>query len=164
MPGFNKADYTAAYNKSNYHSYTIRFNINSESDIIRRITEEGGAKEYITRLIRQDIKARDRRNPYIITRKPGKKPVKKAASYEHDHLKEFPFEVLEALPGGGYNSIGYAGTVDDSIIIILNYVEKGTPAGEILIAERSIVKKSGYGGWECRPGTVKAVRYGDAQK
>ena len=164
MPGFDKAAYTAAYNKANYHSYTIRFNIKSESDIIRRISEEGSAKEYIMRLIRQDIKARERRNPYIISRKPGKRPVKKAASYQHDHLKEFPYEVLEARAGGGYRSIGYAENMDNAVVIILNYMERGTPAGEMVIVQRDIVKKSGYGGWECRPGTVIAVRYGDAKK
>lgn len=157
MPGFNKADYTASYNKSNYHSYTVRFNIKSENDIISRIAEEGGAKEYITRLIRADIKARKRKDPLQITGRG-------ASGSRHDNIRMYPFEVLEALPGGGYRSLGYAGHMDESVTIILDYLEKGTPAGEILIAERSIVKKTGYGGWECRPGTVKAVRYGDAKK
>ena len=132
MPGFNKADYTAAYNKRNYHSYTIRFNINSESDIIRRISEEGGVKEYITRLIWQDIKARKRKDPLQITGRG-------ASGSEHDNIRMFPFEVLE-LAADGTCHVAYAITMDDAVLQILRHCDKGTPAGEMVIAKRDVVR------------------------
>lgn len=134
MPGFNKADYTATYNKNNYHSYTIRFNVNSENDIIRRITEEGGAKEYITRLIRQDIKARRRKDPLQIT-------GRRASGSDHDNIRMYPFEVLELVPGGGAGHVAYAITMDDAVLQILRHCDKGTPAGEIVIAQRDVVRR-----------------------
>lgn len=129
---FNKIAYNAEYNRKTYHNYTIRFNQQTEADIIRRISEEGGPKDYITRLIRADIKARQRRNPYIVT-------GRKSAGYEHDHLKDFPVEVLEEIPGG-YKSIGYAADMDDAALMIMNYCDQGTPAGAIMIAHRGVLR------------------------
>ena len=135
MPAkFDKKAYTAEYNRKTYHNYTIRFNQGTEADIIKRISEEGGPKDYITRLIRADIKARQRRNPYIVT-------GRKSAGHEHDHLKEFPFEVLEQIPGG-YKSIGYAADMDDAAFMIMNYCDPGTPDGAIMIARRDVLRHS----------------------
>lgn len=133
MTGFNKADYTAAYNKNNYHSYTIRFNINSESDIIRRISEEGSAKEYITRLIQADIKARKRKDPLQIT-------GRKASESDHDNIRMYPFEVLELVSSGGAGHVAYAITMDDAVLQILRHCDQGTPAGEMVIAKRDVVR------------------------
>ena len=153
--GFNKADYTAAYNKANYHSYSIRFNNASEADIIRRITEEGGPKDYITRLIRADIKARERRNPRILTPRSGKRPPKKQASYQHNHINEYPLEILEQLPGGGYRSIDYAMDMDDAAVTIMKYCDRGTPAGAIVIARREVLR---HGHKYVKVGTVYAKK------
>lgn len=133
MPGFNKADYTAAYNKANYQSYTIRFNVKSEADLIRRIQEEGSAKEYIARLIRADIKARKRKDPLQVTGRG-------AAGTDHDNLREYPVEVLEMLPGGGAMHIAYCIDMDTAIMRILIHCDKGCPKGEIMIAKRDVLR------------------------
>ena len=133
MPGFNKAAYTADYNKSNYHSYTIRFNIRSEGDIIRRISEEGSAKEYITRLIQADIKARKRKDPLQIT-------GRKASGSDHDNIRMYPFEVLEMVSSGGAGHVAYAITMDDAVLQILRHCDQGTPAGEMVIAKRDVLR------------------------
>lgn len=135
MPGFNKAGYTKEYNKANYQSYSARFNIRSEQDVLRRIAEEGSFKEYITRLIRRDINTRERRNPYIIT-------GRKSAGGQHDRIKDFPCEVLESLPGGGYRSLGYCESMDDAAILIMNYCDQGTPSGALVIAKRQLLRHS----------------------
>ncbi|MBR4446364.1 MAG: hypothetical protein IKS37_10780 [Solobacterium sp.] len=51
-----KLKYNNAYNRENYRSFSIRFNINDEADLIQWLEGREGVKAYLTELIRNDIK------------------------------------------------------------------------------------------------------------
>lgn len=50
-----KLDYNNAYNRNNYRSFSIRFSIRNETDIIQWLEEKKGIKSYLTNLIREDM-------------------------------------------------------------------------------------------------------------
>ena len=52
----NKLEYNNQYNRNNYRSFSIRFNINDEHEIISRLESQESIKSYITALILNDIK------------------------------------------------------------------------------------------------------------
>lgn len=56
----NKLEYNNSYNRTNYRSFSIRFNVNDEQDIISWLENKEGLKAYLTELIRADIKAQNR--------------------------------------------------------------------------------------------------------
>ncbi len=51
----NKLEYNNSYNRNNYRSFSFRFNINDEADVIHWLENQEGIKSYITRLIREDM-------------------------------------------------------------------------------------------------------------
>jgi len=51
-----KLNYNNAYNRENYRSFSVRYSINSEQDIIEWLQDKGSVKEYLTTLIRKDMK------------------------------------------------------------------------------------------------------------
>lgn len=51
-----KLDYNNTYNRNNYRSFAIRFNINSEAEIIDWLENKEGVKSYIQDLIEADMK------------------------------------------------------------------------------------------------------------
>lgn len=50
-----KLDYNNTYNRNNYRSFSIRFSIKNETDIIHWLEEKKGIKAYVTGLIREDM-------------------------------------------------------------------------------------------------------------
>ena len=50
-----KLDYNNTYNRNNYRSFSIRFSIKNEKDIIHWLEQKEGIKSYLTGLIRQDM-------------------------------------------------------------------------------------------------------------
>ncbi len=51
-----KLAYNNEYNRNNYRSFSVRFNINGEADIIEWLEQKKGVKSYITSLIQNDMK------------------------------------------------------------------------------------------------------------
>ena len=144
MPNFVKAEYTKDYNKKNYKSISIRLNNDQDADLIKWLNEQPNLTEFLRKLLRSDMKASQRKHRWHV----------KGSSYEHNNIKAFPYEVLEALPHNDYYSIGYARTMDDAAILIINYCAvKGTPDGELFITERAVEK---LGNGYC----VRSKRYG----
>lgn len=133
---FNKTEYNSSYNKDHYVSFSFRLNTSgSDSDIIKHLKSMKSIKPYICHLILKDMKERARKSRWIIKNGSG--------SYEHDHVKQFPFEIIEDLPFNDHYSIGYAETMDDAAIIIMNYVDRTGIANHIRILRRS-VNKNGH--------------------
>ena len=65
-----KLEYNNTYNRNNYRSFSVRFNINSEKDIIDWLEKQEGIKSYVEGLIRADMKKKEK--------KAEKKAAKKA--------------------------------------------------------------------------------------
>lgn len=125
---FNKNKYSAEYNKKNYTGISFRLNNETEADLIDFLNHRN-TKQYITDLIRKDIR-KDSRRRFVI----------KGSGYAHNHIDEYPLEVLEELPGDHY-SIGYVETLDDAALLIMNYCERATPAGVISVIHRHVCQK-----------------------
>ena len=53
-----KLDYNNAYNREKYRSFSMRFNLDSEKDIIEWLQSKNGVKPYLEGLIRKDMAAR----------------------------------------------------------------------------------------------------------
>ena len=53
-----KLDYNNAYNREKYRSFSMRFNLESEKDIIEWLQSKNGVKPYLEGLIRKDMAAR----------------------------------------------------------------------------------------------------------
>ncbi|MBR3356286.1 MAG: hypothetical protein IKG46_00345 [Solobacterium sp.] len=51
-----KLQYNNEYNRKNYRSFSIRFNIKDEADIIEWLESKEGVKSYVTELIQNDIR------------------------------------------------------------------------------------------------------------
>lgn len=51
-----KLEYNNAYNREKYRSFSIRFNIENEDEIIRWLEKQPGVKKYLTNLIIADMK------------------------------------------------------------------------------------------------------------
>lgn len=120
---FDKTRYNSEYNRSKYKSFAVRFNLESEQDIIDYLQHQN-LKSYLTDLIRADMKRDGKRRGTI-----------KGPEYRHNHPDVWCYEVIEDLPNDHY-SIGYAESLDEAKEMILDYLKQGTPAGMIYIAER----------------------------
>lgn len=127
---FNKTAYNSDYNKRKYKSYAIRFNLESEADIIDYLSNQN-IKSYLVNLIRRDMKNDSRRKGTI-----------SGPEYRHNHPETWCYEVIEQLPKDHY-SIGYAETLEEARQMIIDYTNEGTPEGMIYIVERM---KAGYVG------------------
>lgn len=58
---FDKAAYNKAYNRERYAGISFRINKETEKDIAEALREQSNIKEYICRLIRADVKRKQRR-------------------------------------------------------------------------------------------------------
>lgn len=70
----HKLQYNNNYNRTNYRSFSVRFSINSEEDIIRWLEKKSGVKSYISDLITADMKKNKGTKSTV---KAAKKPVAK---------------------------------------------------------------------------------------
>lgn len=120
---FDKTKYNSDYNKRKYKSYAIRFNLESEADIIDYLSNQN-IKSYLVNLIRRDMKNDSRRKGTI-----------RGPEYRHNHPETWCYEVIEQLPKDHY-SIGYAETLEEARQMIIDYTNEGTPSGMIYIVER----------------------------
>lgn len=145
---FDKKKYSAEYNKSNYTGYSFRLHKEKEADLIDFLSHRN-TKDYIISLIRKDIR-QDSRKKFTI----------KGSSYAHNHIDEYPLEVLEELPGDHY-SIGYVQSLDDAALLIMNYCDRGTPAGQIGVVRRQVCRKEKDGKMVI---LIGGIRISDEQK
>lgn len=51
-----KLAYNNQYNRNNYRSFSVRFNINGEADIIEWLEKKKSVKAYLTSLIQNDMR------------------------------------------------------------------------------------------------------------
>ncbi len=51
----HKLQYNNMYNRNNYRSFSVRFNNNSEKNIIEWLENQDSVKSYLTRLISEDM-------------------------------------------------------------------------------------------------------------
>ena len=51
----HKLDYNSSYNRANYRSFSVRFNVHNESDIIQWLEKQESIKTYLNKLIRNDM-------------------------------------------------------------------------------------------------------------
>lgn len=51
-----KLAYNNQYNRNNYRSFSVRFNINGETDIIEWLEKKKSVKAYLTSLIQNDMR------------------------------------------------------------------------------------------------------------
>lgn len=68
-----KLQYNNNYNRNNYRSFSVRFSITNEADIIDWLEKKPGVKSYVCDLITADMKKSKG------AKKTAAKPVKKAA-------------------------------------------------------------------------------------
>lgn len=70
-----KLEYNNAYNREKYRSFSIRFNIQSEDEIIKWLENQPGIKHYLTDLIISDMKKN--KEEKLTKKKEEKKDKKK---------------------------------------------------------------------------------------
>lgn len=87
-----KLEYNNEYNRNNYRSFSVRFNINTEDTVIKWLEEKEGVKEYLLGLIEADMKKTEKktsRKTAVEEKKPAKKAEpKKAADKKSDSKKK----------------------------------------------------------------------------
>ena len=57
----NKLEYNNTYNRTNYRSFSVRFNNKSETNIIEWLESQESIKGYLTDLILADIKKQEKK-------------------------------------------------------------------------------------------------------
>ena len=70
-----KLEYNNAYNREKYRSFSIRFNIQNEDEIIKWLENQPGIKHYLTDLIISDMKKN--KEEKLTKKKEEKKDKKK---------------------------------------------------------------------------------------
>lgn len=135
MSKFVKSEYTQKYNKDTYKCISFRFNKQSEPDLIAWLDNQDSVTDYIRKLIRSDMKTSQRRHAWHRRTK---------ASYEHNDVKHYPYEVIECLPYHDHNTLGYVRSMDEAADLIIKYCEQGCPLGEIIIVQRFIAESGDH--------------------
>ena len=120
-----RQDYVNAYNRDNYRTISIRFDITNEAHILRAIEQSGSPKGYIKGLILAD------------QRKKGV-PMVSGNMKAHDDVAGYPFEVIEMLKKGSHYIVGYCRTLDQARDMLINYVQRQKHGvGSLRIVQRS---------------------------
>jgi hypothetical protein len=57
----NKLEYNNEYNRRNYQSFSVRFNLDSERDVIKYLQSQESIKTYLETLIRADMKKKKKK-------------------------------------------------------------------------------------------------------
>lgn len=76
-----KLDYNNAYNRRTYKSFSVRFNKNTESEIIQWLESRGSLKDYIVGLITKDMEKASRKSS---KKKSDKENGKKKSDHKSD--------------------------------------------------------------------------------
>ena len=129
MSKFIKNDYTRQYNKDNYKCISFRFNKTDDAEMVAWLDNQESVTGYIRKLIRADMKTSQRKHKWHLRTK---------ASYEHNDVLHYPYEVIECLPYHDHYTLGYVRSMEEAADLIIKYCEQGCPAGEIIIVKRFI--------------------------
>lgn len=122
----SRQGYVNSYNRDNYRTISIRFNLTTEEHLIRAIAESGSPKDYITRLITEDL----RRHGVAFKTKDDRM---------HDDPVSYPYEVLEIPNKGTRFIIGYCRSLDDAKELLIRHVESQKHGcGAMRIVKREI--------------------------
>jgi hypothetical protein len=69
----NKLEYNNEYNRRNYQSFSVRFNLDSEKDVIKYLQSQESIKTYLETLIRTDMKKKKKKKASSKSAKTVKK-------------------------------------------------------------------------------------------
>ena len=117
-----KLEYNSRYNKEKYTSVSVRFNTQSEADILEHLAKQGSVKPYIADLIRKDMK-RVARNAADRQRYRKKKESRNAADRQryrkkkesrNEDKEKTSYEVVLDLPYEGHDIITETDTADEA--------------------------------------------------
>lgn len=103
-----KLEYNSRYNKEKYTSVSVRFNTQSEADILEHLAKQGSVKPYIADLIRKDMK-RVARNAADRQRYHKKKESR------NEDKEQKTYEVVMDLPYEGHDIIAETETADEAL-------------------------------------------------
>ena len=76
----HKLEYNNMYNRTNYRSFSVRFNNKSEADMIKWLEKKDSIKAYVTELITADMKKAKNSKAKKTVAAPAKKATTKAAA------------------------------------------------------------------------------------
>ena len=124
---FDKAAYNNAYNKEKYLGVSFRINKQTEKDIADALKDVSNMKEYICRLVRADVKKRQRRAGWAMNRGDQK---------THKDYARFPFEVIEMVGFNDRYTVGFAEDLDAANMMLSYYAQKNEAAGPLAIYHR----------------------------
>lgn len=124
---FDKQAYTAAYNKDRYIGVSFRINKQTEKDIADALKDVTNMKEYICRLIRADVKRKQRRAGWVMN---------KADKKVHQDYARYPFEVVELLAFNDRYTVGFAEDRDSAEMLLSYYQRTNQDAGPLAIYHR----------------------------
>ena len=68
-----KLEYNNAYNRENYRSFSVRYSKENEADLIQWLESQPGVKQYISELIRNDMKKKKKAEKKESDKKASKK-------------------------------------------------------------------------------------------
>lgn len=124
---FDKVAYNNAYNKEKYLGVSFRINRISEKDIADALKDVTNMKEYICKLIRADVKRRQRRAGWVLNK--GDRKV-------HADYKRYPFEVVELLAFNDRYTVGFAEDRDSAEMMLNYYQRTNQESGPLAIYHR----------------------------
>lgn len=126
---FNKQAYNNEYNKKTYTGISFRLNNVTDKDILDCLKQsEGNMKEYICKLIRSDIKTRERRRGIKMNR---------SGRPENLDWQRWPFEIIEFTNGNDRYTVGFAAGIEQARSVALHHVETHPDAGATMIYQRT---------------------------
>lgn len=124
---FDKAAYNNAYNKEKYLGVSFRINRTTEKDIADALKDVANMKEYICRLIRADVKKKQRRAGWQMNR--GDQKI-------HKDIQRYPFEVVEMVGFNDRYTVGFAENLDAANMMLAYYAKRNESAGPLAIYHR----------------------------
>ena len=124
---FNKTTYNNAYNKQNYIGVSFRINRTTEKDVADALKAVDNIKAYICKLIRADVKKKQRRAGWAMNR--GDKKV-------HADFKRYPFEVVELLAFNDRYTVGFAEDLDAAHAMLAHYQARNQECGPLAVYHR----------------------------
>lgn len=135
----SKMDYNNEYNKRTYKSITLRFNKQTEAEIIDWLSEKD-TTPYIRSLIRTDMARAELNEKYGLPQEEAL-PIQPSHLVDdhkagHDDIENYPYEVMEQMPFYDKYVIAYCTDLDQVRKTITDYCMKNTQVGEIYVCKR----------------------------
>lgn len=132
-----KMDYNNDYNKRTYKSITLRFNKQTEAEVIEWLAEKD-TTPYIRSLIRADMLSSEQTEEHPLNVPAEIQPPHLVDDHKagHDDIEKYPYEVMEQLPFYDKYVIAYCSDLDQVRNTITDYCLKHTQVGEIYVCKR----------------------------